>query len=247
MSVPFWAIEMAVAFWQDAGGEEGFPRSLRRSIANAVPLTVVLLPKLRLVDVGEWLREQDVFCQLDMHDRSLRACLVARYGQGIVFLDGSDPDDEQRFSLAHEVAHFLKEYWWPRRVVAESLGSQALEVLDGARPARHEERVHALLAHVSIGIHIHLMERNINGSYVSAVIDTAERDADILAYELLAPSSVVLGEIASYPPIDQREAVTDLLTSIYRLPAAVATSYASLLVQHEDRADSFLRRIGLNS
>ena len=247
MGVPLWAIEIAARFWHDAGSEEGFPRNLRRAIANALPLTVVLLPKLRLAGIGTWLREQDIFCTLDVRDRPLRACLVARYGQGIVFLDGSDSDDEQRFSLAHEVAHFLKDYWRPRHDVADRLGPHVLEVLDGDRPARHEERVHALLSNLRIGYHVHLMDRTAEGRFADATIGAAERAADILAYELLAPSTVVLDEMEAYPPTTRREVTTDLLRSAYHLPDAAATSYASLLIPQADHTNSFVRRLGLIS
>ncbi len=245
MGVPFWAIEMAARFWQDAGGAEDAPRSLRRAIANALPLTVVLLPALRLAGIDVWLRSQRIVCRLDVHDRPLRACLVARYGQGIVFLDGADPDDEQRVSLAHEVAHFLKEYWTPRHRAAERLGPHVLEVLDGDRAPRHEERVQALLAQVPIGYHVHLLDRCPDGQYATPDIASAEYAADVLAYELLAPSSAVLDAVGALPTVQQREAASALLRDVYRLPAAAATRYAALLLHQEDHSGSFLRQLGL--
>jgi Zn-dependent peptidase ImmA (M78 family) len=39
---------------------------------------------------------------------------MARAGHGFISLDGSDADDERRFSLAHELAHFLLDYQDPR-------------------------------------------------------------------------------------------------------------------------------------
>jgi hypothetical protein len=129
MSTPLWVSEAAATFWAVAGAEEAFPRDLRRPIANALPVAVVLLPKLRLSAVDKWLVRQGMTCGLSIRDRALRACLVARYGHGLVFIDGTDPSDEQRFSLAHELAHFIRDYWRPRALAVERLGAGVLEVL----------------------------------------------------------------------------------------------------------------------
>jgi len=97
-------------FWQLAGDVEPFPRSLERAIAWALPLTLVKLPHLNIRNLRVWLDQFDIPCMFSHLDRDLRACLVAKLGRGIIFLDGSDPDDERRFSLAHEVAHFILDY-----------------------------------------------------------------------------------------------------------------------------------------
>jgi len=245
MGMPHWAIELACSFWADAGEDESFPRGLRRAIANALPLSVVLLPRLHVAAIDVWLQEQAVHGRLGFPDRPLRACLVARHGQGIIFLDGTDPDDEQRFSLAHECAHFLRGYWQPRRVAVDRLGAAVVEVLDGDRPVRQEERIHALLARVPLGFHVHLMDRTAEGRFASAAIDAAEREADLLAYELLAPSTSVLEDTASRPPEDRRAAVAANLIRGYGLPTRVAARYAAILVPRADRPDSLLHRLGL--
>ncbi|MGH2409717.1 MAG: ImmA/IrrE family metallo-endopeptidase [Chloroflexota bacterium] len=244
MSMPHWSIEMADSFWEDAGGDESFPRGLRRAIANALPLTLVLLPRLRVARIDGWLAEQAIGCRLGFPDRPLRACLVARHGQGIIFLDGTDPDDEQRFSLAHECAHFLRGYWQPRRVAVDRLGPAVLEVLDGDRPAHPDERLHALLARVPIGFHVHLMDRTAESWFASAAIDEAERDADLLAYELLAPSAL-FECVAPGSPEDRRATVAAELTHRYGLPARVAAHYAAILVPRISRPDSLMQRLGL--
>src|ERR1700722_20152555 len=98
MSVPLWVAELVRAFWTEAGAVESFPRELRRPIARALPVSIILLPRLRLDSVGAWLRENGVMCPCDERDRSLQACVVACRGHGLIFLDGTDAADEQRFS-----------------------------------------------------------------------------------------------------------------------------------------------------
>ncbi len=245
MSTPLWIGETAEAFWATAGEPEPFPRDLRIPIANSLPLAVVSMPALRLASVDLWMRKQGVVCGIGIDDRRLRACLVARYGQGIIFLDGSDPEDEQRFSLAHELAHFLRDYLHPRRLASQRLGESVLEVLDGDRPPRHEERVHALLARVQFGFHVHLMDRSPDGNIVSDAIAEAERDADRLALELLAPSAEVLGEASQYPPERRREALVRSLVEVYGLPSTLAAYYALLLAPKSEQGSSFIRRLGI--
>jgi hypothetical protein len=155
----------------------------------------VHLPELQVSGVESWLRAQGVRCALDASDRLLHACLVARAGSGIVFLDRNDAGAQQRFSLAHELAHFLRDYWEPRRHAVEQFGPGVLEVFEGKRPPQPEERVHALLAQVPIGFRIHLLERNSDGRIASDEVDEVEANADLLALQLLAPEGTVLDQL----------------------------------------------------
>src|SRR4051794_17266865 len=131
MNVLAWVTESANAFWAAAGEIEPFPRKLRRPLARALPVAVVLLPHLRLDGLRAWMRANGIGCPCAERDRALRACLVARAGHGLVFLDGADAEDDQRFSLAHELAHFLRHYWQPRQRACRHLGEAIAEVLDG--------------------------------------------------------------------------------------------------------------------
>src|SRR5437016_3332098 len=182
MSIPFWIVELASAFWETAAMHEPFPRSLRAPIARALPMILIGLPRLRLDDARAWLIDNRVASPCCTADRRLRACLVAWRGWGYVFLDGADAEDEQRFSLAHELAHFLKHYWQPRREAVRRLGKQILEVFDGRRPPTPAEQLHGLLSESALGFHVHLMERDADGRPATAVVRAAEDEADRLTF-----------------------------------------------------------------
>lgn len=238
--VPLWVAELADAFWEAAGMREPFPRALRRPIARALQMAIISLPRLRLQDVTDWLRRHDIDCPCGAANSGLHACLAAWRGWGYVFLDGDDPEDEQRLSLAHELAHFLRHYWHPRWVARRKIGDQVLEVLDGRRPPTHAERVHALLASVPIGFHLHLLDRDSERRLPAGTVLAAENEADRLAYELLAPADEVLSRVG--PP--QRQALEELLRSDFGLPAAHASCYGGILGPSAP-ADPLLKRLGL--
>ncbi len=237
MNVPLWVRELASAFRADAGVEEPFPRHLANAVRRALPLDVVLLPALRVSDVLAWLRQRGVRMTLAGPDRALRGCLVASRGCGVAFVDAQDSEEERRFSLAHELAHFLHDYDRPRRRAAERLGPAALEVFDGLRPPRPEERLHALLRAVPIGYHTHLLARDA-GALAQGPEAAGEVAADRLAYELLAPADAVCAAVG---PEGGRAAAA--LRGAFGLPAAQAERYAALLYPPARPPDRLLLRL----
>ena len=94
-------------FWELAGEVEPFPRSLERTIAMALPIAVIKMPRLALGSIETWLRSRQIPYSFNCKSRFVRGCLVSYGGKGFVFCDGADPYDEIRFTLAHEVGHLL--------------------------------------------------------------------------------------------------------------------------------------------
>lgn len=237
--MPVWVVELAERFWAAAGPPPPFPRDLSIPAVTGLRVRVVRLPGLRLGRVREWLGRCGVSCPADEPDRPLRACLVARAGVGFVFLDAADPPDERRFSLAHEVAHFLRDYDAPRRAVAVRLGPAAVEVLDGKRPATAEERVHAVLRQVPVAAHVHLLRRDEDGRPHSPAEREAEAAADRLAFELLAPADLFTGA--------DPETLAGQLRRISGFPPGPAAVYAAVLVPPPPPPDPFLERLRKSS
>jgi hypothetical protein len=234
MSAPFWVHELAGRFWEQAG-EDGnqFPRDLRLPIARAFPLSPVGMAELRVRSIDRWLADGEIACAIGGFDRPLRACLVAYGGCGLLFHDTGDSDVEQRFSLAHELAHFLYEYVEPRRLAVERLGMSVLSVLDGERDASTDEQLRGLLAGVPLGFMVHLMDRSDEGE-MSSEVSMAERNADVLAFELLAPEERVRKELEAAPGAVSRASAVAVLREVYGLPASVAGRYASALVEEAE-------------
>ncbi len=223
---------VAEEFWDRAGGELPFPRDLEGPILWSLPLAVLKLPRLAVRDVQIWLERRQVPFKLECADRPLRACLVAYGGKGCILLDGTDPEDEQRFSLAHEAAHFLLDYQEPRRQAEERLGAPILEVFEGIRKPTTHERTDAVLAGAHIGVHTHLMDRDLTAC---GRVTRAEQGADRLALELLAPMEEVKRRLKSTGGsskfADVIRQAQDLLLRDFGLPEDGARSYAHLIAR----------------
>lgn len=233
MTVPVWCADLAALFWSAAGAPPAFPRDLRPVIAGSVPLSVINLPRLRVAAVCEWFASREIAVPLNEPDRPLRACLVAWRGQGFAFLDTDDDPAEQRFSLAHELGHFLRDYWQPRQRAIARLGPNVRQVFDGLRPATTEERLHALLRNISIGPFTHLLRRDETGRPLSFAERESEFAADRLAFELLAPMAALN---------DEDELIPQLIDT-FGLPPVPALRYAALLKPEPRAADGLMARL----
>jgi len=160
---------------------------------------------------------------------------VANAGGGIVFLDLDDDDAERRFTLAHEVSHFVLDHHLPRLRALAAFGETILPVLDGQRPPTREEALSAALDHVSLGVHVHLMGRGPQGAICDWSVEDAEQRADRLALELLAPACAATQAVRqllgarSDDPGKAPDQAAGILASRFGLPARIARSYFDLL------------------
>lgn len=170
--------ELAEAFWARAPESARRYRDVEAAAPWAALLAVVSMPELTLADVRGWLRSHDVPVTGGDDDLRLRGFLVAWRGIGVAFYDGTLDPDERRFTLAHEVGHFLLDYDLPRRRVLRD-APDLLEVVDGVRPVTASDRARAVLAGVPIGVHTHPLGADEGAE--------AEDEASRFALELLSP------------------------------------------------------------
>ncbi len=226
-------------FWSAAGETEPFPRQLERPLLFALPVALVKLPRLTLWEIERWLHRRGPAISFSCQNRGVRGCLIAFGGKGMIFVDGADPADELRFTIAHEVGHFLVDYLLPRQKAGRRFGPSIWEVMDGMRVPTVAERLYAILDRTQIGVHTNLMDRVPADEHEN--LGKIEERADRVALELLASHELVLAEPdVSRPTYPERfAAVTAALMSVYGLPLAVARSYAQALLDLAGKGPSF--------
>lgn len=240
---------LAEDFWGvgTGAGAVAYPVDMAEAIGWRLPLDVRPVPHLHTVHLHGYARRLGIEPLDAGPERRLRGCLLARRGRGIVFVDSADTADEQRFTLAHEVAHFLVEYEQVRASVRTVLGPEALAVLDGERPPTRDERLAALLGGVRLGVHTHLMERGADGDHCARVAE-AECTADALALELLAPEHLARDLVAALPDRPYHDALVAASAALrvrFGLPEPVAAVYARWLVDWQTGGVSFREWLGI--
>lgn len=201
--------ELAQRFWADARLPESYPRDIEHAVALVLPAAVVKLPRLNTTEVALWLSRNRIAAQVESQQADLMGCLIASRGHGLMFVCGGDEPDEQRLTVAHETAHFLRHYLIPRERVVQAMGQVITPVLDGDREATVEERVAGVLSGVRIGAHVHLLPRH---GVEEGRVARAEDDADDLGLELVAPRDAVLAHLRTrhvekLGPTEQRRAL----------------------------------------
>lgn len=232
----------AERFWQLVGFREPFPRGLETVVALALPVSIIKLSRLTQITVLSWLRAASVQWTISGQPRPLRGCLIAHKGHGLIFVDGALTPDELRVTVGHEVAHFLQHYIWKRDEALAQFGETILPVLDGERPATPAERLSGVFLGVDIGPCTHLLDRGPDGIPREDVL-SAEDEADLLAFELLAPASSVLASSSN------RRRRHELLQTYYGLPPWAADLWSRHLDARRPQLNfmSQLRRIARKS
>lgn len=219
-------------FWERCGKPEPFPRALKQAVQFAFPVTVIKLSKLHLDKIETWFARRNTKYRFGCASRAVRGCLIAYGGKGFIFIDDADSPDEQRFTLSHEIGHFLIDYWLPRQKAISKFGASITEVLDGLRKPSIEQRLHALLGSIHLGVYSELMTRADSVESSQSEIWNAESCADRVAMALLAPPKDVIEKTdVSQAKYDARiQAITRTLTDKFGLPVSVAGLYGCELL-----------------
>ncbi len=222
----------AARIWREVGYRPDFPRDLVQPIMETFDLAIVLIPRLSIASIAQWLIEHGRAPLRFPGDRRLSGCLLAQRGHGLAFLDGGSDANERRFALAHEFAHFYAHYFEPRRKALARFGSGIQPVLDGERPPTVDERPSEILRQTPLGGYEDYLSRDDSGLPNDRTL-AIENEADLLALELLAPR----GEIAArFGPAPDASVMTDR----FGLPLRVSRLWADFMARQSPRQDAFI-------
>jgi Zn-dependent peptidase ImmA (M78 family) len=223
-------VQAVESFWHRAGEVEPFPRVLERPLALALPVALVKLHDLDLHHVEHYLDDRGIAFRFGCDNRRLHGCLLCFAGRGFLFLAATDQPDEQRYTIAHEIGHFMLDYLQPREQAVSAFGPAVIQLLDGHRRPSVDERIHALLRRIPIGVHVGLIDR---AGGARDTVHEKECRADDFARALLAPEDVVMrgvrhaGEHRAAAPAR----LAARLRSKFGLPAHAANTYARQLLR----------------
>jgi hypothetical protein len=245
---------LAHEFWVGTRLQDTFPRNIECAIAMKLPLALVKLPQLNAQMIGQWLERRHIITPLarlrrrraqpfPRDQRDLHGGLVAYRGYGIIFVCGADDPTEQRLTVAHEAAHFLVDYVHPRQQVIQALGEHMAEVLDGLRKATPAERAAAILSHLRLGAHAHLLPRHGKDEDAQWVVAAAEDRAERLARELVAPQEhvhAILQDLSTRATVGSEHACA-ALAAYFGLPTCAFNDIFRTINQR--RSVSFLADI----
>ncbi|WP_223645089.1 ImmA/IrrE family metallo-endopeptidase [Corallococcus sp. EGB] len=204
-----------------------FPRDIAAVAPLRHPLDLVGMPGLTAEGIRQWLVQRGRPAELRGANRRLYGCMVARAGTAALFFDSDDSEAEQRFTLAHEVAHYVLDHLLPRARALEFFGKDILPVLDGERHPRLDEYMDSRFSDVPLGLQVHLMDRGAGGRVDSSSVLEAEQQADRLALEFLAPVEVARAELKEVSVMDGPRR----LEARFGLPTSAARTYARMLRQ----------------
>jgi hypothetical protein len=214
-----------------------FPRDLVEDIPLVLPLTVVPLPGLTPRKGLEWLvSHKRAHGGLVGTDDLKHGFTVAHAGVGVLFLNSTDPPDEQRFTLAHEVAHFVLDHLQPRLRALRAQGESIRPVLNGEQEPSITEQLFSVFERIPYRTQANFMDRNDKGKPRTGQVMELEQRADRLAFELLAPRQELLPLLKH---VGRKELEADL-TSRFGLPVKEARTYAWWLLLERPSRRPFL-------
>ncbi|MXV14343.1 ImmA/IrrE family metallo-endopeptidase [Hufsiella ginkgonis] len=239
---------IAKQFWSVTNLDKEPPYDLSGAISLMFPIDIVQLSQLSTDKIKQWLKQRNVQIDTEVNDRPVHGFVIFYRGAGFIFSDGGDDERERRYTIAHEISHFILDYKIPREKIINKLGASISDVIDGIRPPTDEEIVKGIVHGLNVKPFTHLLEKKGDGSFLNSDVYNSENAADELAIELIAPASRVVADILQGNKPSSFGAFSDrcrlVLENRYKLPGLIANDYARLLAYKVTGGPSIMSRMG---
>ena len=241
-------VSLAQDFWKEAQGIPiQYPCDLQRAVACALPVNVLSLSNLSVKGVRDYLFQNNIKIQFSDDNQALHGFLMAHRGLGLVFINGTDEKQERHFTLAHEIAHFILDYFEPRRKAIKMLGESIIQVIDGQRQPTVQERLDSIFYTISVQPFQHLLSKTNSSYHFAAQVGKAEDLADAFAFELIAPYQIVIQDVKAFGKLSFKDTclLTDeILIKKYGLPSLVVPPYSRFLSELITGGETFAEKLG---
>ncbi len=239
-------------FWNRAGGRPQYPADIGYAALCALEVSIMDIDGLTPGTAATHLARFGISIPrpLTPADRPLRGCVAVGLRGAIILLETDDSENERRFTIAHEVSHYILEDRVHRDRAEQMMGKDYLDVLYGSREPTNDERVDALLKRVRATPFSHLMDRAPDGGHGCGQTLRAECDADLLALELLAPRVEMARHVHARRRVPFRRTLDEtarIARNRFGLPPSIARDYAATLAWHILGGPSVAERFGLAS
>ena len=96
-------------FWKRAGGRSGFPADISYAATCALDVYVDEVANLTPVSAAAYVGREGPWLLDRAEERSLHGCVIVSRSGGAILVEKSDDEAEKRFTIAHEVSHYILE------------------------------------------------------------------------------------------------------------------------------------------
>ena len=235
-------------FWTRAGRPVRYPVDISYAAICALEVSIHMIADLTPAAATDFFRRDGSRGATAFGQRAMHGCIAFGPRGATIMVEQKDAEDERRFTIAHEVAHYILEVRRHHRLAEQRVGGDFVGILYGLREATPTERIDAWLNNVRSTPTAHFMDRTPDGGYGCGRSPEAECSADRLALEILAPRAEMVRAVLDCRKLPFRnpvDATQRFAEQRFGLPSEVAGPYASRIAWELTGGPSTAERFGL--
>lgn len=240
---------IARKFWATTQAEFRYDYDIVKAVESSLNVHLIRMQQLNPTKIISWLASHNMDIPFESKATHLNGALLIKNDNVIMFIDAAENAVQQRYTLAHQVSHFLLNYQMPKERAIMTLGKEIAQVLSGNTEASVTQLVQSTVSNITGNVYTLLIEKWDESTSFDWELLRTKDPAVSLTLELLAPRYQIINETASvgarlrYSPFKRK--CQELLIDKYRIPSEIAHKYASELAGSVTSGPSFLSKLGI--